>query len=447
MTHARTLTGRLPNGAGWIIEVPEAWNGTLCLFSHGYGELGPDTPPDAAGDPVTREALLRSGYALVASTYATQGWAVADSLIDQVAAVDEFRARIGTPDTVIAWGRSMGGLITAALAQVAPEAIDAAVPMCASVAGPIPMLNQGLDGAFVLTTLLYPDREVELVGVSEDDRSRLGRGADLVGEALATPAGRARFAFAAAVAQMPTWTVANLDRVRADGPEPTADDRDGQLANQAKVFHYAAFSPRLDLEARAGGVFSWNDGIDYAFQLRRSGFDDLVQWAYAEAGLTIDDDLQRLADAPRVTADPDAVAYMERNLTPDGGIGVPVLTLSLTGDFAPTVTQTAAYHDVVADAGNSALLRQTFVHGPGHCAFSTAEIVAAIAAADERVRSGAWPRLDASALNERASRIASARWPRLKPPRFVDYTPHPHVRPYPRTDRAIPLSTPTRSIP
>src|SRR5690606_24294404 len=148
MTAARQLTGRLATGAAWAIDVPEGWNGTLCLFSHGYGELGPDEAPDNAGDPVTKETLLRLGYALAGSTFSTPGWAVAESIPDQVAVVEEFRRLVGTPEVVVAWGRSMGGLITAALAQEAPDAIDVAVPMCASVAGPIPMLNQGLDAAF-----------------------------------------------------------------------------------------------------------------------------------------------------------------------------------------------------------------------------------------------------------------------------------------------------------
>jgi len=432
----------MATGAGWIIEVPAQWNGTLCLFSHGYGEFGPGGPADAAGSPRTRETLLRLGYALAASTYAREGWAIASSVQDQIDVIEEFHTRIGTPDVVIAWGRSMGGLVTAAFAQLAPDAVDAAVPMCASLAGPIPMLNQGLDGAFALSTLA--GRHIPLVGDRLDDRARWEVGRDMVQGALQDPTGRARFALAAAVSQMPTWTDGDMDGIVSDSPEPAPGDHEAALHNQAKVFHFAAFSPRLDMERRAGGVFSWNDGVDYAAQLAASGFSDIVSWAYERAGASLDDDLARLADAPRISADPAAVAAMEQDLTPDGGLGIPVLTVSLTGDYAPTVTQTAAYRDVVADAGNADLLRQAFVRGPGHCAFSTAEITTAIRVAEERVRTGAWPDTDASALNERMTDTTRASTGRATSARFIDHSPVPHVRPYPRANRITPLSHPKR---
>src|SRR5690606_6630374 len=177
-------------------------------------------------------------------------------------------------------------------------------------------------------------------------------------------------------------------------------------------------------------------------QLRRSGLAALVDRCYEDAGLDLDADLARLAEAPRITADPEAVGYMERNLTPDGALGVPVLTLSLTGDFAPTVTQTSAYADVVAEAGASDLLRQIYVHAPGHCmSFSTAEIAAAIQVAEARVRDGAWAGLEVAGLMDRATAIAGSRWPKLRPPRFAQFEPAPHVRPYPRSDRLTPLRT------
>ena len=35
--------GTVPDGAAWKMDVPPEWNGTLLIFSHGYGG-GPDTP-------------------------------------------------------------------------------------------------------------------------------------------------------------------------------------------------------------------------------------------------------------------------------------------------------------------------------------------------------------------------------------------------------------------
>src|SRR5437763_1782951 len=54
------LTGTLPDGATWIADVPANWNGTLLLFSHGFG---PTTAADAPSDG-SAATLLAEGYAL-----------------------------------------------------------------------------------------------------------------------------------------------------------------------------------------------------------------------------------------------------------------------------------------------------------------------------------------------------------------------------------------------
>lgn len=433
--------GELPSGGAWSIDVPRSWNGTLCVFSSGYGENAGGRA-DNAGDPTTGEILLREGFALAGSRAARPGWAVGDTLTDQVATVAEFRARVGEPEVTIAWGRSMGGLIAAALAQVAPEVIDGAVAMCASLAGPVPMLNQGLDAAFVLSTLCFPGEEIPLVGVRDDDKARLAMGQSLVNRSLSSKSGRARLALASAVAQLPTWSSDNLLRHRREPPEPGASDMAAKLTNQASIFAYVAFSPREDLEKRAGGNFSWNDGIDYTHQVAVSGLSDLVAATYEDAGMSLSEDLDKLGDAARVKADEDAVRYMEQNITPDGYIGVPVLTVSLTGDFAPTVTQTSAYADLVEQSGCAHNLRQVFVHAPGHCsAFSTAEVITSVQAMDMRLRTGHWEDLTPAHLNDRAQQVARSRSPKLRRPRFADFAPHPYIRPYPRGARLTPLTT------
>lgn len=441
MSGSRAWDGALPSGGAWAIDVPDPWNGTLCVFSSGYGEAGSGRV-DNAGDPVTREHLLALGYALAGTRAATAGWVVGDTLVDQVAVVAEFRARVGAPDVTIAWGRSMGGLIAAALAQVAPDTFDGAVALCASLAGPVPMLNQGLDAAFVATVLCGDGDDIALVGV-EDDVVRSQRGRRLVERAASSAAGRARLALASAVAQLPTWTSDNLLSHRAEPPEPAPGEVETMLALQRSVFPLVAFSPRADLERRARGNFSWNDGIDYTAQLQRSGLADLVDQAYVRAAgaASLEDDLARVADTSRITRDDDAVRFMEQNLTPDGFIGVPVLTVSLTGDFAPTVSQASAYADVVAEAGCSTLLRQAYVHAPGHCsAFSVAEILTAVKRLDDRARHGEWRGVDADALNAEASVWARRTWPALKRPRFAAFTPDAFLRPHRRADRVAPLT-------
>ena len=71
-------TGTLADGTAWRAVVPDDWNGTLLLYSHGYQPsfAGPRAPATVAPNPATEQLLLEQGYALVGSTYEATGWAV-----------------------------------------------------------------------------------------------------------------------------------------------------------------------------------------------------------------------------------------------------------------------------------------------------------------------------------------------------------------------------------
>ncbi len=79
---AQRLTGTLPDGATWKIEVPANWNGTLFLYSHGYVTPGSPNPATDAGDPIIAAAMLAQGFALAGFSYATIGWAIQQALPD-----------------------------------------------------------------------------------------------------------------------------------------------------------------------------------------------------------------------------------------------------------------------------------------------------------------------------------------------------------------------------
>jgi hypothetical protein len=66
--------GVLRDGGTWVADVPSDWNGTLLLYSHGYGPLIAQDAPDSA----TQQHLLDAGYALAGSSYDPKGslWAL-----------------------------------------------------------------------------------------------------------------------------------------------------------------------------------------------------------------------------------------------------------------------------------------------------------------------------------------------------------------------------------
>lgn len=120
-------------GAGFLVEVPPQWHGTLLLWSHGWRTVGtPRTAVDAP-DRETARLLLASGYALAGSSYRTEGWAVATAMGDDQALLSEVQRRV-RPRRVLAWGDSMGGLVTSLLAARDPR-IAGSAPACATLGG------------------------------------------------------------------------------------------------------------------------------------------------------------------------------------------------------------------------------------------------------------------------------------------------------------------------
>src|ERR687888_42433 len=154
-------------GAAYKIEIPANWNGNLVLYSHGYVVPGNPNPARDVGDPVTGEFLMSQGYALAGSAYRSTGWAVQDALHDQIALLDYFDRTYGNPKRTIAWGHSLGGMITAGLVQRDAERFSGALPMCGVLAGAVWGWDSALDAEFVFKTLLAPRLPLLLVGIPD----------------------------------------------------------------------------------------------------------------------------------------------------------------------------------------------------------------------------------------------------------------------------------------
>lgn len=418
---ASTVSGDLPNGGRYVLRKPDQWNGTVLLWSPGYGG-GNAANPSASPSEGLSEWLLDRGYALAGSADPAGGWAVEGLLENQPHLMEVVRERLGEPEDTIAWGSSMGGLTSVAALEQHSDLIDAALPLCGSVAGTIPMLNNTLDGTFVLKTLLAPgDERLELVNV-QDEAQRQAAFREVLDEAQATQEGRARIALAASLAQIPTWT-------QADDERPQKGDWEAQQEQLYQAFMFGVVSPRQPLEDRAGGNFSWNTDVDYAKSLAGSDQQQLVRNLYRQAGLSLDQDLASLSGAERISAEPESVAYMQRNATPSGAISGPVLSLHEMGDTAPTVTQARTYADRVRANGEGSFLRQAFVDRPGHCGYADAEMAAMVEAMQQRLDTGNWgATAQPKRLNRAADRIAS-RGGLDRGGTFSDAQPDPMNRP------------------
>src|SRR6202041_1157450 len=239
---------------------------------------------------------------------------------------------------------------------------------CGVVSGGVATWNTALDAAFAFEVLLAPGSGLQVVNIA-DPGTNLDISEEFLAAAQGTAQGRARIALAAALGNLPGWFTPT-------SPEPAPTDYASQEMNQflwdQQVDFPFVLAFRAELEARAGGNPSWNVGVNYASDLAKSADLNEVTALYQAAGLSLTRDLRTLNFAPRITANPFAVAYLAKNIAFNGDISIPVLSMHTTGDGLVVPENEQAYSSVVDRDGNGNLLRQIFVNRAGHCAFTPA---------------------------------------------------------------------------
>lgn len=385
-TAPRQLTGTLADGATWIADVPADWNGTLLLFSHGFG---PTVAQDAPS-PAVRGELLAQGYALAGSSYDPKGsmWALESAERDQFATLEAVRGEIGKPRRTYSVGQSMGGLVNARIARDGAGRVDGALGLCGLVAGATDLTDYQLDAEYAIARLLLPAEDLKLVNFASgaEAAATADRLTGAVTAAQATPQGRARVALAAAFLNLPAWAPGR-DR-------PAADDWAGQEEQQYAWLAQGLLSfiegGRYAIEQSVGGNNAWNQGVDYGHLLASSVHAPQVRALYRAARLDLHADLKSLTHGAGITADPAAVRTAERTSSAGQGLDVPLLDVHTTADNLVPVEQEERFADRVRASGDGALLRQAYVERQGHCNITTAETVAALHAVERRVSTGHW---------------------------------------------------------
>src|SRR4051812_37226584 len=230
--HGRqSMTGTIA-GADYRVELPEHWNGTLVLFSHGFLPPGFPVFPGVSltnrfVGAETETWLLDHGYALAASQFQDHGvgYQVASGMQDQMALLDWFETHVGHPRHTVATGQSLGANIALLLAEAHPDRFDGVATMCAADDGNA-TFNAALDMSFAIKTLLTPGaagQDIELVRASDPARSTELL-AQAIEQALTPPEGRARLALTGALNNVAGWYF---------GHEPQPADMEQRIRQQA----------------------------------------------------------------------------------------------------------------------------------------------------------------------------------------------------------------------
>jgi hypothetical protein len=404
-------TGTLPDGAVWIADVPSSWNGTLLLYSHGFGPLTAADSPD----PNTQAALLADGYALAGSSYDPDGswWALGSAVRDQFQTLETVKANVlaSAPQKVYAFGTSMGGLVSALEDQNANGRINGALTTCGIVAGANQLNQYQLDAEYAISQLLAPSEDIKLTNFTVGPfafTDSANSAAELQAAGVAaqgTPQGRARLALAMAFLNVSPWGGATIPNIY-DFVGQELGQYDDYFPGQVLNFIETA---REQLEAAAGGEGSGTVGVNFAKLLHRSSYYPEVRALYDDADLSLKGDLATLTRGANLKPDHAAYRWLTRTSVPTGHLQVPELDLKTISDQLVPVQQENYYAHLVAAAGDSGLLRQAFVHAQGHCNFTPAELVAGVQALVTRVRTGSWGSVAQSAkLNAVADSLPSS---------------------------------------
>jgi alpha-beta hydrolase superfamily lysophospholipase len=392
------------DGAKYRILLPDEWNGTLLLYSHGYRNPVP-VPPDYespttraepspgyndGGVPLAR-ALLAKGYALAGSGWASNGWAVEDGVRANGDLYEFFRDTVGEPERVYAWGDSLGGLVTMETTEAHPEWVDGAAPLCGVVGGLVPNMDLALDVQYGIRELIDPDFQLTGYQSATQAGSQFISTARKVLDEAASAEDRVNVLAVALIAD------AALQTKTQDGS--TVDSKVQAAAEAGLIALRFGTVARWDVEQRFGGNISDNTGTDYAARLSKQDRALLDEVGGPGSAARI---IRTLEQGTRVAADPKAVkAARAEGGEPSGTIEVPTITLHTAADPLVVVQNETLLREA---SGPTDELVQLFTvapqsypastgapYGAGHCDFTPDSRVGMIDLLDAWVRGGQAP--------------------------------------------------------
>ena len=383
----QTCGGATSDGAPYAMMVPANFNGTVYLYSHGYrpniaipagipvyGGYTVTNTPQPGPNPTVIAALLGKGYGVVGSGFARQGWNADSAIKTNVELVGAFKKQFTKTTKVVAWGESLGGFITQALAEKHPDLFSAAAPLCMA-SDVTPLSTMAGDALWGIKTFFdptikggsysagaagYAEAMGDLVKVftvigtlqaafAANPSAPAWPATSKVPDAIKGIPSRSALVMVALMSGVPMQS-AHFDSTSAPPGLPASNALSFQLAiNPAfaaleNVANAAALAvlATYDLELQAGGAIFDNTTTDYAARIA----DEQFAWASAlsgnsgTAGL-----LSVLAASPRAKADPAAAAKLKTLVTHSGKVEIP--TILFTGVADPVTA--AGNQQSVAD--------------------------------------------------------------------------------------------------
>src|SRR5688572_23350813 len=158
-SHAQShFEGDIGPGSTYEIDVPDVWNHSLVLYAHGLvqADLPVVSPSELPEFDTFRTALLSSGFAVAASSYSSNGWALADAVRRTHQLSGIFKMLVSPPRRTFVIGASLGALVAIKLAETQARQYDGALALCGPVGGALPQVQYVGDGR-VIFDHYFPD--------------------------------------------------------------------------------------------------------------------------------------------------------------------------------------------------------------------------------------------------------------------------------------------------
>lgn len=333
----------------YLICVPDAWNGNLVVFAHGY--MSPTeplaivdytVPPD--NRPVS-EIVTGMGYAFATTSYSYNGLAIPQAVEDIRVLIEKFPELSGksTPRNVFMVGASEGGLVTT-LAMEKNPVLSGGLAAC----GPIGDFRKQIDyfGDFlVLFNYFFPGLLASFTNSNETPTPK-NVPAELLGKWDQIQTG-----VLAAVAANPSARsqLLRVSKAPADPDDP--------------------MSAQTILGILWYDIFATNDAIE---KLGGNPYDNSRRWYSGSRN-----DLLLNLRIPRFHADNNALVQLEKNYQTSGNLLGPLVTLHTTSDQIVPYWHETLY-SLKTLIGGSLLRRLNIpIERYGHCRFDQNELLTA----------------------------------------------------------------------
>jgi pimeloyl-ACP methyl ester carboxylesterase len=446
-------SGKTSDGANYEYRTnTENFNGTVYLWSHGYryavnlpaGVVGAtpyivDMSAEVGPAPEVIESLLAAGYAVAGSSFATQGWTVGSAVKTNVELIGILKSEIPDTKGVIAWGASMGGFITQALAERFPKLIKSAAPICTAAGNVSSELTYAGDLLWGLKTFFDPS--ITVSGYA-DGPAGVGQAAQNLGKVAAvlrhisgtltetdiSKTWPATSPMPATIKAIPARSALTLVGLMAGVPTQS-QHIDGSSFPGTETGFALALAPAiaiaqnagyaaglgifatLDLERRVGGAFYDNTATDYAKRIA----DERASFNVALSGNDATNGMLAILSSPygkRIAASDQGLNGLKAQISHKGKALVPTITMTGTADmitpagnsqwlvnknlkntkkFLPLWVVTADKWTKFLPTGSPDTSSTAWPSGTGHCQFSYDQTMAVAKLAAAAAKTGSVP--------------------------------------------------------